>query len=54
MKQFSRAQNEEGIMLSTASSYRDEMVKSSLDQKFGEGASVFFAQAIEAYYTKRS
>lgn len=50
MKEFTHVIEEEGVMMSTASSYRDERIRSSLDKKFGEGASEFFAQAIEDYY----
>lgn len=52
MKQLCQIDYEEGIMLQTASSYRNEMQKSITDQKYGEGASEFFAQAIEAFYKK--
>lgn len=51
MKAFLKMKHEEGVMLSTASSYRDERVKNTLDKKFGEGAAEFFAQAIEKYYS---
>lgn len=50
MKEFTHVTEEKGVMMSTASSYRDERIRSSLDKKFGEGASEFFAQAIEDYY----
>ena len=50
MKEFSKIKYERGIMLSTASSYRDEHFKNTLEQKYGEGAAEFFAQAIEEYY----
>lgn len=52
MKEFTQMKCEEGVMLSTASSYRDEIVKHVLDEKYGEGAAEFFAQAIEAFYNK--
>ncbi len=50
MKQFSQVKNEHGIMLSIAHSYRDKLMKSKLDEKYGEGAAEFFAQAIEEFY----
>lgn len=50
LKEFTHVKDAEGVMLSTASSYRDERFRSSLDQRYGKGASEFFAQAIEAYY----
>ena len=50
MKQFSQIQNEQGIMLSIAHSYRGVLMKSKIDEKYGEGAAEFFAQAIEAFY----
>ena len=30
--------------------YRNEQIKQMIDEKYGEGASDFFAQAIENYY----
>lgn len=50
MKQFSQIQNEKELMLSIAHSYRNEMIKSKTDEKYGEGASEYFAQAIEVFY----
>ena len=37
------------MMLSLAQSYRNDDVM-SIDEKYGEGASEFFAQAIENFY----
>lgn len=50
MKQFSQIKDERGIMLSVAHSYQDTMVKSKTDERYGEGAAEFFAQAIAAFY----
>lgn len=53
MKAFLKMKREEGVvgvMLSTASSYRDERMKHTLEEKYGVGCAEFFAQAIEAYY----
>ena len=37
-------------MLAQAQYYRDEKIKPMTDEKYGDGASDFFAQAIEAFY----
>lgn len=50
MKQFSQVKYEAGIMLSIATSYRDERAKAILNEKYGEGSAEFFACAIEAFY----
>lgn len=50
MKEFSRIEQEEGLMLATAQSYNNELIKKKTDEKYGEGASDFFAQAIESFY----
>ncbi len=50
MKQFSQIKDERGMMLSVAHSYQDPMVKSKIDEKYGERAAEFFAQAIEEFY----
>ena len=50
MKQFTQVKNEEGVMLAHAQYYRDEKVKTMMDERYGKGASEFFAQAIEAFY----
>ena len=52
MKQFSRIKDEQGMMLSVAHSYQNTMIKSKIDEKYGEGAAEFFAQAIEAFYNE--
>ncbi len=40
----------EGFMMAQAQYYRNEQIKPMIDEKYGEGASDFFAQAIENYY----
>lgn len=50
IKQFSQIKEEQGLMLSLAHSYRGALMKSKTDEKYGEGAAEFFAQAIEAFY----
>lgn len=50
MKQFTQVKNEEGIMLAHVQYYRNEKIKSMIDEQYGKGASEFFAQAIEAFY----
>ncbi|MBD5457783.1 MAG: MerR family transcriptional regulator, partial [Lachnospiraceae bacterium] len=52
MKQFSQIKSEQGLMLSIAHSYRNPLIQSKTDKKYGEGAAEFFAQAIETFYTK--
>ncbi len=50
MKQFTQVKNEEGLMLAHVQYYRNEKIKPMIDEKYGKGASEFFAQAIEAFY----
>ena len=52
MKQFSQIKEEKGLMLAQAQYYRNEKIKPMIDEKYGEGASDFFAQAIETFYGK--
>ena len=54
MKQFTQVINEEGLMLAHVQYYRNEKIKPIIDEKYGKGASEFFAQAIEAFYKKSS
>lgn len=53
MKQLYHLKNEEGYMLATASGYKNERVKSILDQKYGEGFADFLIQAVEKFYIKQ-
>ena len=52
MKQFSQIKEEKGFMLAQAQYYHNEKIKLMTDEKYGDGASDFFAQAIEAFYGK--
>ena len=52
MKQFSQIRDEKELMLANARFYRNEPYKSNLDQKYGEGAAEFLAQALEAFYVE--
>ena len=52
MKQFSQVKEEKGFMLAQAQYYRNEKIKPMTDEKYGDGASDFFAQAIEDFYGK--
>ncbi|HIT64075.1 MAG TPA: MerR family transcriptional regulator, partial [Candidatus Ventrimonas merdavium] len=38
------------LMLAHVQYYRNEKIKPMIDEKYGKGASEFFAQAIEAFY----
>lgn len=50
MKQLAQIKEEKGFMMAQAQYYRNEQIKPMIDEKYGEGASNFFAQAIENYY----
>lgn len=50
MKQPAQIKEEKGFMMAQAQYYRNEQIKPMIDEKYGEGASDFFAQAIENYY----
>lgn len=50
MKTFSRVESEEGLMLSIAKSYSNELIRTKTDEKYGDGASDFFARAIKSFY----
>lgn len=53
MKQFSQIKEEKGFMMAQAQYYRNEKIRPMTDEKYGEGASDFFARAIESFYTNR-
>ena len=53
-KQFLQVKHEKGVMLNTAASYKDERLSKLLNDKYGEGASEFFARAIEEFYKDES
>ena len=50
MKQLAQIKEEKGFMMAQTQYYRNERIKPMIDEKYGEGASDFFAQAIENYY----
>ena len=50
MKQLAQIKEEKGFMMAQEQYYRNEQIKPMIDEKYGEGASDFFAQAIENYY----
>ena len=50
MKQLAQIKEGKGFMMAQAQYYRNEQIKPMIDEKYGEGASDFFAQAIENYY----
>ncbi len=52
IKQFSQIKEEKGLMLAQAQYYRNENVRRMTDEKYGDGASDFFARAMEAFYGK--
>lgn len=53
MKQFSQIKEEKSFMMAQAQYYRNEKIRPMIDEKYGEGASDFFARAIESFYTNR-
>ena len=52
MKQLCQLKEEEEMMHALATYYRNPRAKKINDNKYGEGASEFFAEAIEAFYSK--
>lgn len=52
IKQASGMKDEKGFLLAYAEYYRKDPMQSELDQKYGAGSAVFFAEAIEAFYGK--
>ena len=50
MKQLFQLKDEKGMMLSLAQSYRNSQIRAAIDEKYGDGAAEFFAQAIEEFY----
>lgn len=53
MKQFYQVPEEGELMRSLAAGYRHPLSKKVLDAKYADGASDFFADAIEAFYSPR-
>ena len=52
MKQLFQLKDEKGMMLSLAQSYRNSQIRTAIDEKYGNGSTEFFAQAIEEFYKK--
>lgn len=52
MKQLFQLKDEKGMMLSLAQSYRNSRIRTVIDEKYGNGAAEFFAQAIEEFYKR--
>lgn len=50
MKQLTQMKEEKACMLQIARTYRSEQIRAAVDEEYGEGASEFFARAIEAFY----
>ncbi|WP_312940738.1 MerR family transcriptional regulator [Oscillibacter sp.] len=50
MKQICQINEEKGMMLAVAQSYRNKKSQQEIDEQYGEGVAAFFAQAIEAFY----
>ena len=53
MKQLAQIKEEKGFKMVQTQYYRNEQIKPMIDEKYGEGASDFFARAIESFYTNR-
>ena len=49
-RQLYQLKDEKGIMLAIAVSYRRDRLRTQTDERYGKGASDFFADAIEAFY----
>ena len=49
MKQLAQIKEEKGFMMAQTQYYRNEQIKPMIDEKYGEGASDFFAPALENY-----
>ncbi len=41
------------MMLALAASYRSERIRTLTDEKYGNGAAAFVAEAIETFYKKQ-
>ena len=50
MKQVCQIKQEKGVMMALAQYYRNQKIVPMIDEKYGSGASEYFAQAIELYY----
>lgn len=52
MKQLCQIKEEKGLMLGLAQYYKNENIQPMIDEKYGEGASLYFAKAIESFYNE--
>ena len=52
MKQMCQLKQEKGVMMALAKYYRNEKIKPMIDEKYGQGASQYFSEAIETFYKK--
>lgn len=50
LKQFTQVKDESALMRAQAVYFRNERIVKNTDEKYGDGTSEFFAQAIEAFY----
>ncbi len=50
MKQVCQIKQEKGVMMALAQYYRNQKIAPMIDEKYGSGASEYFAQAIESFY----
>lgn len=53
MKQFLQIKDEKELMQAQAKYYHNEKIKPMIDEKYGKGASDFFAKAIQAFYSAK-
>lgn len=49
-KQVCQIKQEKGVMMALAQYYRNQKIVPMIDEKYGSGASEYFAQAIESFY----
>jgi len=52
MKQMCQLKQEKGVMMALAKYYRNKKIRPMIDEKYGQGASQYFSEAIEAFYKK--
>ena len=50
MKQVCQIKQEKGVMMALAQYYRNQKIVPMIDEKYGSGASEYFAQTIESFY----
>jgi len=52
MKQMCQLKQEKGVMMALAKYYRNKKIRPMIDEKYGQGASQYFSEAIETFYKK--